>query len=105
MQPISTHRLSITSYVAKNRHIARGATKNLTEIAHDIGTSRATVRRWLRRDHWTLWLQEWASAEELFGPVSFYEDVDSEKKRRLQNLMTDLNASFEELAQTAHEHL
>jgi hypothetical protein len=37
----------------------------LTQMATEIGTTKSTVRRWLRRDHWPLWIEYWASAEEM----------------------------------------
>ena len=40
--------------------------KTLTQMAKEIGTTKSTVRRWLRRDHWSLWMQHWASAEDLW---------------------------------------
>jgi len=43
----------------------RGA-KTLTQMADEIGTTKSTVRRWLRRDHWGLWMEYWASAEEIW---------------------------------------
>jgi predicted transcriptional regulator len=41
--------------------------KTLTQIAREIGTTKDTVRRWLRRDHWDLWMEHWASVEEIWA--------------------------------------
>jgi uncharacterized protein YjcR len=63
-----THRTTIAAYVAAERHLRadlRGA-KTLKEMAKEIGMTPRTVRRWLRRDHWELWLENWPSAEELW---------------------------------------
>jgi len=35
-------------------------------MAAELGTTKSTVRRWLRRDHWELWMEHWASAEEIW---------------------------------------
>jgi uncharacterized protein YjcR len=43
-----------------------GGAKTLTQMATELGTSKSTVRRWLRRDHWDLWMERWASADELW---------------------------------------
>src|SRR5262249_37177524 len=32
----------------------------------ELGTTKSTVRRWLKRDHWDLWMEHWASADELW---------------------------------------
>ena len=58
----------MAAYVAADRHLkacGRGA-KTLTQIGREIGTTKATVRRWLRRDHWDLWMEHWASIEEIW---------------------------------------
>src|SRR5262245_60253412 len=63
-----THRSTIAAYVSAQRHLrgdGRG-TKTLTRIAKEIGTTKSTVRRWLRRDHWALWMDHWASAEDIW---------------------------------------
>jgi hypothetical protein len=46
--------------------------KTLTQMAKEIGT---IVRGWLRRDHWPLWMDYWASDEELW---------EAEKQTRAQ---------------------
>ncbi len=43
--------------------ILKGA-KTLTQMAAELGTIKTIVRRWLRRDHWDLWMAHWASVEE-----------------------------------------
>ena len=62
------HRSAIAAYVSAQRHLRedRRSGKTLTQIAKEIGTTRTTVRRWLRRDHWPLWMEFWASAEEMW---------------------------------------
>ena len=86
----SLHRRSLAAYVAADRHLnacSRGA-KTLTQMAAELGTAKSTVRRWLRRDHWDLWMEYWASVEEI------WEDMKAERKRAwlfsiLQQRITD----------------
>jgi uncharacterized protein YjcR len=57
-------------------------------MAAELGTAKSTVRRWLRRDHWDLWMEYWASVEEI------WEDMKAERKRAwlfsiLQQRITD----------------
>jgi len=55
---------NVAAYLAEQRHLRgdlRGA-KTLTQMAAELGTTRSTVRRWLRRDHWDIWMDHWASA-------------------------------------------
>jgi IS30 family transposase len=62
------HRSAIAAYVSARRYLredCKGA-KSLTQMAKQIGTTKSTVRRWLRRDHWALWMDHWASAEEIW---------------------------------------
>ena len=62
------YRTIIATYVSARRHLRgdrRGA-KTLTQMAKEIGTTKSTVRRWLRRDHWSLWMEYWASAEDIW---------------------------------------
>ena len=66
-----THRTTITTYVASQRYLRgdlRGA-KTLRQMAKEIGTTKTTVRRWLRRDHRPLWMKHWASVDELWEAV------------------------------------
>jgi hypothetical protein len=63
-----TNRTAVAAYVAADRHLRghlRGA-KTLTQMAAELGTTRPTVRRWLRRDHWDLWMEHWASVDEIW---------------------------------------
>ena len=63
-----TNRANVAAYVAAQRHLTcdlRGA-KTLTQMATELGTTKNTVRRWLRRDHWDLWMEHWASADEIW---------------------------------------
>ena len=62
------YRTIITTYIAAQRHLrgdGRDA-KTLTQMAKEIGTTKSTVSRWLRRDHWAHWMDHWASAEEIW---------------------------------------
>ena len=63
-----TNRNTIAAYVAAERHLRGnvGGAKTLTQIAAELGTNRNTLRRWLRRDHWELWMNHWASVDELW---------------------------------------
>ena len=72
----SPRRRSLAAYVTADRHLracGRGA-KTLTQMAAELGTTKSTVRRWLRRDHWDLWMEYWASAEEI------WEDMKAERE-------------------------
>jgi hypothetical protein len=35
-------------------------------MAAELGTTKSTVRRWPRRDRWQLWMENWASVEEIW---------------------------------------
>jgi hypothetical protein len=73
---MSIHRRSLATYLALARHLdQQGSPKTLTQIALDIGTTRHAVRRWLRRDHWELWMEHWASVEEIWEEA-FHEQQD-----------------------------
>jgi len=37
----------------------------LTQSAAELGTTKNTVRSWHRRDHWDLWMERWASVEDI----------------------------------------
>jgi hypothetical protein len=68
MKMKGTNRTNVAAYVAAHRHLRddlRGG-KTLTQMAAELGTSKSTVRRWLRRDHWDLWMDHWASVEEIW---------------------------------------
>jgi uncharacterized protein YjcR len=68
MEMKGTNRTNVAAYVAAHRHLRddlRGG-KTLTQMAAELGTSKSTVRRWLRRDHWDLWMDHWASVEEIW---------------------------------------
>jgi uncharacterized protein YjcR len=68
MKMKGTNRTNVAAYVAAHRHLRndlRGA-KTLTQMATELGTTKSTVRRWLRRDHWDLWMEHWASVDELW---------------------------------------
>jgi uncharacterized protein YjcR len=63
-----TNRTNVAAYVAAQRHLRgnlRGP-KTLTQMAAELGTTKSTVRRWPRRDHWDLWMEHWASVEEIW---------------------------------------
>src|SRR5262245_45695917 len=44
---------------------ARVATQE-RQMASELAATKSTVRRWLRRDHWELWMEHWASTDELW---------------------------------------
>ena len=63
----------MTAYVAAQRPL-RGSLRRAKTLAPDgprpRRTTRSTVRRRLRRDHWELWMAPWASVEEIGGRAS-----------------------------------
>src|SRR5262245_24805426 len=63
------YRTAIASYITSGRHLREGGegAKTVKQMAKEIGTDPNTVRRWLRRDHWPLWMQHWPSVNELWG--------------------------------------
>src|SRR5690242_5739716 len=63
---MNTNRRLIATYVSEQRHRAGRRAKTLKQIALEIGTTSSTVRRWLRRDHWNVWFEHWASADEIW---------------------------------------
>jgi hypothetical protein len=66
-----TNRTAVTAYVAAQRHLRgqlKGA-KTLTQMAAELGTTKTTVRRWLRRDHWELWMEHWASVDDIWQEI------------------------------------
>ena len=98
------YRHALAAYVAADRHLrasGRGA-KTLTQIGREIGTTRFTVRHWLRRDHWDLWMKHWASVEEIWEAGQrqrFSRDqgrrlADEQRRRELQ---ADLDRSLARL--------
>ena len=79
-----THRTTIAAYVSAQRHLRgdrRGA-KTLTQMAKEIGTTKSTVRRWLRRDHWALWMEYWASAEEIWEAARQERELLPQRERQ-----------------------
>ena len=44
--------------------ILKGA-KTLAQMVAELGTIKTIVRRWLRRNHWDLWMEHRASVEEM----------------------------------------
>jgi uncharacterized protein YjcR len=71
-----TNRANVAAYVAAQRHLTGDlrSAKMLTRMSAELGTSKSTVRRWLRRDHWDLWMEHWASVEEI------WEDMKAERE-------------------------
>src|SRR5262245_3878185 len=68
----ATNRTKVAAYVAAQRHLRgdlRGA-KTLTQMATELGTTVNTVRRWLRRDRWELWMEHWASVDEIWEEMN-----------------------------------
>ena len=100
MKMKGTNRTNVAAYVAANGHLRddlRGA-KTLTQMATELGTTKSTVRRWLRRDHWDLWMEHWASAEEIWEAArQDREAMRIVKEVRLQALLTHLDRSLAEL--------
>jgi IS30 family transposase len=92
-----THRTTTAAYVSAERHLrggSRGA-KTLTQMAKEIGTTKSTVRRWLRRNHWHLWMEHWASVEDIWEAAR--QDREQRPDRRAKEL-TEVQARKELLA-------
>ena len=92
-----------SAYLAAQRPTS-GATpkvaKTLTQMAAELGTTKNTVRRWHRRDHWDLWMDHWASADELWEAAlqdrtrllhQHGEVTRHIHERRLEMLVVDLD--------------
>jgi hypothetical protein len=103
----SPRRRSLAAYVAADRHLntcGRGA-KTLTQMAAELGTTKSTVRRWLRRDHWELWMEHWASADEIWEAIQdqLRKTLRDREERRLlggrhrEMLVADLDRCLAEL--------
>ena len=85
------HRSAVAAYVASQRHLRgdlRGA-KTLTQMAKEIGTTKTTVRRWLRRDHWALWMGHWASAEEIWEAAQRDRQRLPQRERQARQLAAE----------------
>jgi predicted transcriptional regulator len=93
----SQHRRSLATYVATERHLMgpSGVSKTLTQIAREIGTTKNTVRRWLRRDHWDLWIEHWASVEEIWEGDGDRSPVDQHTQRELRAFLAQSLAEIE----------
>ena len=99
-----TNRTNLAAYLAAQRHLRghlRGA-KTLTEMAAELGTTKNTVRRWLRCDYWDLWMEHWAGADELWEAAR----QDREETRFVDEahghtLLADLHRCLAELASEA----
>ena len=108
-----THRTTIAAYVSAQRHL-RGdgwGTKTLTQKAKEIGTTKTTGRRWLRRDHWPLWMEYWASAEDMWEtarqeranlPQRERQAKQIAEERHRKALLADLDCSLAELTSGGH---
>lgn len=60
----SAHRQRLAEYLAAGRHVLPdGRVKPMWRVGEELGTSRETVQRWLRRDHREAWLKLWAMPE------------------------------------------
>jgi uncharacterized protein YjcR len=72
-------RTAVAAYLAVDRHLRDDlrSAKTLTQMAAELGTTKNTVRRWLRRDHWDLWMEYWASVEEIWE--------EAQRNRRLMS--------------------
>jgi hypothetical protein len=53
-------------------------------MARETGLAKSTVRRWLRRDHWSLWMEYWASAEDIWEAAQ--QDRDRRPDRQIRRL-------------------
>ena len=64
---VTRHRTAISSHGAAGRRLTEGGdgAKTVMQITHEIGADPTTVRRWLRHDHRSLWMQHWPSPNEL----------------------------------------
>jgi predicted transcriptional regulator len=69
----------------------------MKEIAADIGTTTTTVRRWLRRDHHSLWMEYWPSANELWDAAQMEKAGKRVDDRRDGELVAALGRSLGEL--------
>lgn len=58
-----SYRAAIAAYLASGRHIdpMRKGTgvKSLRRMAHELGMSATTVRRWIRTNHRDMWTRYW----------------------------------------------
>jgi hypothetical protein len=73
-------------------------------MAAELGTSKSTVRRWLRRDHWDLWMENWASVDEIWearrddpGHVCLVNLLVNGSTVHSEKFMAELNRSLLEL--------
>src|SRR5262245_23440733 len=75
------------------------------------GDPQSTVRRWLRRDHWALWMEHWASVEDIWEaeqqhraqlPQQVKEAKRQADRDRQALLMAHLDCSLTELT-TGHQ--
>ena len=67
----SNYRTTVAGYVAAKRHLREDGSgpKTLSQMAMEIGATSSTVRRWLRQDHWELWMEYWPSVGEIFDEL------------------------------------
>jgi hypothetical protein len=88
----SPHRRSLAAYVAADRYLntCNRAAKTLTQMAAELGTTKGTVRRWLRRDHWDLWMEYWASADELWEEMKANRECDANSNSHKSRITWDL---------------
>jgi predicted transcriptional regulator len=102
MMMIRTFKAAVAAYVAAERHMrecGRGA-KTLAQIGREIGTTKSTVRYWLRRDHWDLWMDHWASAEEIWEEMQRDKALLPRQQRdplRQDDLKAELDRALAEL--------
>ena len=71
-------------------------------MAAELGTTKSTVRRWLRRDHWDLWMEHWASVDELWevalqDRAQLHEEKQRINKCRPKMLVLELDRCLTEL--------
>jgi hypothetical protein len=110
---IAPHRTVVAAYVASQRHLRadRRSAKTLTQMAKEIGTTKTSVMRWLRRDHRPLWMEYWASADELWEAARQDRELLPQRERQARQvaverhrkaLLADLDRSLAGLMSGGH---
>jgi hypothetical protein len=79
-----SNRTNVAAYLTAKMHLGCNlrSAKTLAQMAAELGTTKTTVRRWLRHDHWDLWMEHWASAEELWQAAQENRLADNPAQRR-----------------------
>ena len=93
---------------SRSNVLDRRDSKTLTQCANEIGITKSTVGRWLRRDHWPLWMEYWALAEEMWEAAQQDRQQPDRRARRLADeearkaLLASLDRSLAELTSGGH---